>query len=209
MHCSSIKSRRSVRKFKQRMPSDQDIIKIISAGNEAPSARNEQKWQFLVIKDKQTLQEIKAIVDAKIQDIKEFVLEEYKEKFGSYSKRFFYDTPVYIIPIYNTASFLGDFLDSSITTEKAKEYAQLGQDKDEKCSLISASFAVENMLLTIDELGLGAVFVGGALLAENEIKQLLDVPDGWKIQGLIPVGYPDETPESPEKKPVDMFIKWV
>lgn len=46
-----MKTRRSVRKFKNELISENDLIEIIEAGMYAPSAGNEQAWQFVIIKD--------------------------------------------------------------------------------------------------------------------------------------------------------------
>ncbi len=48
-----IKTRRSVRKYKNKLPKDSDIRKILEAGSWAPSGLNNQPWRFLVIKDKE------------------------------------------------------------------------------------------------------------------------------------------------------------
>lgn len=50
-----IKLRRSVREYLDKEISDSDIDKIIEAGIMAPSAKNQQPWEFIVIKDKNTL----------------------------------------------------------------------------------------------------------------------------------------------------------
>lgn len=47
-----IKNRRSVRKYKEKAPSDAEIERILSVGQWAPSGLNNQPWRFLVIKDK-------------------------------------------------------------------------------------------------------------------------------------------------------------
>ncbi|HAJ56567.1 MAG TPA: nitroreductase family protein [Candidatus Omnitrophica bacterium] len=47
--------RRSIRKFKARPVSDQDLEKIIKAASLAPTARNIQPWEFIVVKDKESL----------------------------------------------------------------------------------------------------------------------------------------------------------
>jgi nitroreductase len=47
-----IKQRRSIREYKKKMPSGEDIEKILEAGGWAPSGLNNQPWRFLVIKDK-------------------------------------------------------------------------------------------------------------------------------------------------------------
>lgn len=47
-----IRQRRSVRLYKDDMPEDNQIRKILEAGRWAPSGLNNQPWRFLVIKDK-------------------------------------------------------------------------------------------------------------------------------------------------------------
>lgn len=53
-----IKTRRSIRKFKDQPVSDEIIDKIIEAGTWAPSGMNNQPWKFAVIKDKELKAEI-------------------------------------------------------------------------------------------------------------------------------------------------------
>jgi nitroreductase len=57
----AIYTRGSVRKYKQKEISDDIIKMIIKAGMQAPSAGNEQPWQFLIIKDKNILNKIPKI----------------------------------------------------------------------------------------------------------------------------------------------------
>ncbi|RKY32123.1 MAG: nitroreductase family protein [Candidatus Omnitrophota bacterium] len=46
-----IKERRSIRKFQTKVPSEEDLRKILEGGRWAPSGLNNQPWRFLVIKD--------------------------------------------------------------------------------------------------------------------------------------------------------------
>lgn len=57
----TIMTRRSVRKFKSQ-PIPEDIVeKILHAAMSAPSATNEQPWQFLLIDDKTLLEKITTV----------------------------------------------------------------------------------------------------------------------------------------------------
>jgi len=47
-----IKARRSIRKYKEKIPSDKDIERILEAGRWAPSGMNNQPWRFMLIKEK-------------------------------------------------------------------------------------------------------------------------------------------------------------
>lgn len=49
----NIKTRRSIRKFKSDMPSDEDIKQIVDAGLSAPSGMNRQATITLVVKNKE------------------------------------------------------------------------------------------------------------------------------------------------------------
>ena len=53
-----IRLRRSVRVYSDQEILDEDINKIIEAGICAPSAKNQQPWEFIVIKDKSILNKL-------------------------------------------------------------------------------------------------------------------------------------------------------
>ncbi len=53
---NSIFKRRSIRKFTGQPISDEDLQLMLKAAMYAPSAGNEQPWEFIVVRDKQNLQ---------------------------------------------------------------------------------------------------------------------------------------------------------
>ncbi len=53
-------SRRSIRKFTEEPVSEEQIEKLLRAAMQAPSACNEQPWEFVVIKDREVMKEIRA-----------------------------------------------------------------------------------------------------------------------------------------------------
>ena len=63
-----INNRRSIREYKSEDVSDEDITKIIQAGMQAPGSRlNAEPWEFIVVKDKNTLEAI-GEVKARVKD---------------------------------------------------------------------------------------------------------------------------------------------
>ncbi len=54
----AILTRRSVRDFQTDPIAEQDLIVLLKAGMQAPSARNEQPWHFIVIDDPELLHSI-------------------------------------------------------------------------------------------------------------------------------------------------------
>ncbi len=57
----SIFERRSVRSYLEKAVEPEKIDKILRAGMQAPSARNQQPWEFLVIEDRETLMELSKV----------------------------------------------------------------------------------------------------------------------------------------------------
>lgn len=54
----AITSRRDVREFQDRPLADGDLDRILEAGRRAPSSRNWQPWDFVVVTDRQQLVEL-------------------------------------------------------------------------------------------------------------------------------------------------------
>ena len=51
-----INTRRSIREYQDKEVSDEDILKIIKAGMQAPGSRlGAEPWEFVIVKDKETL----------------------------------------------------------------------------------------------------------------------------------------------------------
>jgi nitroreductase len=57
----AIKTRRSIRKFKPKLISGEIIKELLEAAMSAPSAGNEQPWQFVVLDDRKILDEVPRI----------------------------------------------------------------------------------------------------------------------------------------------------
>lgn len=55
---NTILSRKSIRKYKDRKVSDDIVEELLRAGMQAPSAGNEQPWEFIVLRDKKIMKKI-------------------------------------------------------------------------------------------------------------------------------------------------------
>ena len=51
-------NRRSIRKFKNQSVEKEKIEKLLRAGMQAPSAANQQPWEFIVVENKETLNKL-------------------------------------------------------------------------------------------------------------------------------------------------------
>lgn len=71
------------------------------------------------------------------------------------------------------------------------------------------SAATENMLLTITALGYASVWIEGTLLrAEEEHKQVLGVPEDWRLMILLPIGAAADSPQQAPKRPLTDMVHW-
>jgi nitroreductase len=76
------------------------------------------------------------------------------------------------------------------------------RDKD----LMAIGACIENMLLFISSLGLGAVWLGEILKNKDKVRELLKVDGKKELVAIIALGYPMHTPKSPGRKPVEELI---
>ena len=57
--------------------------------------------------------------------------------------------------------------------------------------------ATMNILLAAHALGLGACWIGSyGSSYEEEVKDMLGIPEGWALLSIVALGYPDERPAS-------------
>jgi nitroreductase len=67
--------------------------------------------------------------------------------------------------------------------------------------------ALEHIVLAATNLGLGTCWMGQTG-REELVRGLLDIPDGFKVVAVIPIGVPDETPAPKERKSLDAIVSW-
>jgi nitroreductase len=67
--------------------------------------------------------------------------------------------------------------------------------------------AFEHIVLAATNLGFGTCWMGQSN-REELVKNLLDIPEKYKVVALTPVGIPDETPSSKERKSLGKIVSW-
>lgn len=80
-----------------------------------------------------------------------------------------------------------------------------GYDRTKDLQAIGA--CIENMLLSVHDQGLGAVWLGEILKSGSEIKALLGAPDTYEFMAAIALGYPEGSPPKPPvRKPLSELV---
>jgi len=85
------------------------------------------------------------------------------------------------------------FLDTARSYHREKDIQSIGA-------------CLQNMLLEIHALGLGAVWLGEIIKSNEQIKKILRLPDELELMAVIALGYPDETPRATKRKELKELV---
>ncbi len=151
-----IRSRRTIRLFKQDPVGEDVLFELVEAARLAPSASNGQPLEYVIVNDKGQV---------------ERVFEQLA--WGAYvqPRR---DPPAgrrpvaYIVVLINGERELGRF------------------------GVVDAAAAIENILLASWSKGIGSCWL--ASVNRERTVDILDIPAKYRIDSVVALGYPDETP---------------
>ena len=147
---NEIFTRVSIRKYQDKPVEDEKITQLLRAAMAAPSAGNQQPWEFFVVRDKEKI--------ARLSEI---------SPYAACAK----NAPLVIVPCCRT---------------KGLRWGET--------ALIDLSCATENLLLEIDSLGLGGVWLCAAPLEDRmeKAEAVLGIGEDLRAFAVVPVGYPAE-----------------
>jgi len=183
----NIYQRRSVRNFSDKEVSDEIIKEIIRAGTYAPTAVNKQPWRFVVIKNKQLIEEYderaKKAFLAAYKDTENPDLVRFVQFLSKPATRVFYGAPVLILV-----------------------FASPNVINEHDCAL-----AAENMMLAAQSLGIGSCWIGlaGGLGYDMEFLKEVGVPEGHKLIAPLIFGYPTKQNLKAPARNADAILKWI
>lgn len=163
-----INMRRTIRKFKDREVSLEDINKIIDSALLAPSPKNRQPWKFFIINDEQKSNIVKMMYEW-----------DKNNRHGKTS-------------VKGSTNQISQS-NRCIIIYRDKPEKNIHYDRN-KTDILAIGAAIENMSLKCTDLGLGSCWVCDTLYIQDEINQYLRVEDMEQIS-LLAIGYPEEIPE--------------
>lgn len=194
-----IKKRRSIRDFKQTPVKKEVIDEIIQAGRYAPSASDQQPWRFIVLTNKEMINELSQVIKLEIRKI--------------LKRRFFYkfffpslksDRTVQLLAATSFSEEDLLFFQAPvllfIVTENKRFY-------NESCACCA-----QNMMLAAHSLGIGSCWIGLAHFLSLNKKWLrkIDVPKEYHISAVLVFGHPKgKPPRAPLRKPLADVINWI
>ena len=196
-----IQDRRSIREWTDEPVSEEDLAKILEAGRQAPSGENAQPWRFIVVKDPATRKKLAALAGGGSgrRFTAEFVTKQMHERFAGLKDE-----------AKKKAAF------EKLTSGQVSQFSENAPvtiivcgKKDVWDTPYDTSAAIENMLLMITALGLGACWVIAVCFdvrEEERTKELLGIPEGFKTISLISVGHPTRPHRQRPRLPIHQLV---
>jgi nitroreductase len=191
----TIEKRHSIRSFTEQDVSDDLISILLRSANKAPSAHNQQPWRFIVIRGKKK-QELAQLVTSGAAHF-----PKPASALLRMSARSIISAPV-VIAVANT----GELTDHG--TQLFKIEKEMAKDFFRTMEIQSSAAAVENLLLAATSLGLATVWLGILFLMKDNVLQFLDEPKG-EFMAVVPVGYAARPSTGPQKKPLEMKVRYI
>lgn len=182
----AIKTRRSVRKVSEEVPDRETLNKILESGRWAPNHFKTEPYQFEVLigEGRQKLGDVYGNINVeRLQDPTPPTKEQAYER----GMKKAYRAPVIIV----------------IKVEPSEQEQVVFLEE-----IASTSCAVQNMLLTIHNLGLGAIWRTGQPSYHEKMKEAFHVTENGLVMGYIYLGYPADKSDPPEKRSLNDVVTW-
>lgn len=171
-----VKTRRSIRRFQDKQVSDEVLGELFETVRWSQSWANTQCWEIVIVKSPEKRQ---AIQDA---------IKKVSERNPGLKA-------VVAAPIL-----------LAVCAKKGASgyYGGNPSTKYGDWLMFDLGIATQTLCLSAHSLGLGTVVLG--LYDHDSVAAILNLPEDYAQVTLIPIGYPDQSPKPPERKPVDQFI---
>lgn len=196
----TIKSRRSIRKFKTDPIPDEYIKELIEAGRLAPSGSNLQATRYVIIKSLEGRSKlaqctplpfvtrapliIACCIDKQVLNTSNARTSELIEANA------FVDTP------------LANMSKDSDALEKQKK--KMDEESLKSYLRLNAAIAIEHIALRAVELGLGSCWI--MMFNSESAKEILELDERYEVVALLPIGYPDQSPLQRPRLQLDELI---
>ena len=195
-----IKTRRSIRKYKETPVPDDYTVKILEAGRWAPSGEDAQPWRFIVIKDRKKIETLGKLAGAGSA-------RRFRAEF--LTRKLFDRLP---IPDEEKRKRVYRKLitgEVSLFMKDAPLLIVVAGRRDCWDAVYDVSAAIQNMLLQVHAMGLGACWLVAPVIDvrdEMKVKELLKIPEEYTVDAILAVGYPAESPKPRPRLPLSEIV---
>lgn len=190
-----VKTRRSIRKYKDTPVPKELIEQVLKAGMAAPSSKNRQPWKFLVVSGQAKDDALRTMEEGLKRERLDPLIPKSAPYIGGseYTLKIMKEAPVVIFVVNPLAVQMGGDMSSD---DRISEI----------CNAQSVGAAIENMALTATELGLGSLWICDTFFAQRELDQWLG--EAGELYAALALGYADEAPHARPRKVYSDVVVW-
>ncbi len=190
----AIELRTSVRSFSSEPVSLDDMKEMIRLAGLAPSVNNFQPWNFILVTNKKKLNDMADVVSGKYNEfpLKDSKLAANVKNQVEWYSTFFKDAPALLaltVEDYESVWEKG----STLSHEEINEMRRYPD-------IQSAGACIQNLLLAAVDLGYGACWLSGPMVAKTELELLLDIKKPSDLLSFIAIGKPAKEFKPKEKE---------
>lgn len=205
-----IYKRKSVRQFKSEGVPREDIMELLQATTYAPSPKHQQNWHFIVLQNKEKIQELAEIVTRSHERFAKMAgSEEKTQKFMNLVSYYtcFKEAPVVIL-VYAKPYFM---IEEKMLKANGAPQEAIDELIAPQSGAQGIGAAVENFLLGAANMGYGTCYLTGPTHARLEIEKLIDFKQTeYHLMSMIALGVPaDDTPDQPPRKPLEEVVTFI
>ncbi len=184
----SIRSRRSIRKFKNTKISRDDINEIIEISLEAPSGKNTQPWTCYAVDGERKI-ELESIIENAIDYVEDLGVKTYSAKNTLKAIR----ESSTLVLIYNNSTN-SKHLDSSSKYKFMVDLQSIGG-------------MIQTMLLAAEEKGYGTLWICDTFYAEKAINTWLNTE--YEMVAAVAIGEKNQTPPRRPREELKDVLNWI
>lgn len=205
------KARRSIRKWKSTPVPEQLLVQAIEAATWSPNSGGKQPYHCYVITNPakiaaigQAVQEVTDyLASLCTEDLDRQAVENWQKNSG-----FFVKAPALIAVSASIYESIADKLQARNLDQP--RVAEINRNRQIAASRIQTVGAfVDHLLLALHTLGLGAVWMAGPAQAKGAVEKIIGMGEKEDFVALVPVGYPDEQPAAPPRKPLHELVTFI
>ncbi len=211
----TIRERKSIRAFTPVSVSRQQVEEILSLAVLAPSAINLQPWEFTVVMGEEKARLSRTLIKAYREKQISCSPGNVKPLSKTFSRRGVESFEVMNPCLAQMGTDFGTFInEGSCNFYGAPAAIIITLDSAfSRARLVDIGITLGYLVLAAHEKGLGTCPIGLINAYEEEVKDLLNIPDSKDIVIAVALGYPDwDSPVNSFKTPrdsVDQFVRWI
>lgn len=205
-----IYNRKSVREFKDTQIPKEHIIELLKAATHAPSPKHQQNWHFVVLQNKEIINEMADIVTKSHEKIGSLAKDEkdFKRHMSVINYYTCFKKAPVVVLVYSCEYKMIEY--KILKQNNApKEVLDILVSPQSAAQGIGA--AVENFLLAATKMGYGTCYMTGPTHAKTEIENLIGFEkEGYELMSMISLGVAqDNTQAQPPRRPLEEVVTFI